>query len=131
MAKILIIDDENSIRELFKYIFEDAGHEVVLANNGLEALAVLQADIPDFIVLDVSMPEMSGTEFIVELKRRAARNPALHDIPFVVMTGENFMETELNKVFASASGFVCFFPKMTPPEMVLEKAAEVLKNRRR
>lgn len=129
MARIFIVDDENSIRELFKYIFEDAGHEVVMANNGREALAVLQETIPDFMVLDVSMPEMSGTEFIVELKKRAARNPALNNIPFVVMTGENFMEAELNKIFGSAAGFVCFFPKMTPPEQVLEKAEDYLKSR--
>jgi len=131
MARILVIDDENSIRELFRYIFEDAGHEVVLANNGREALAVLEATIPDFMVLDVSMPEMSGIEFIAELKRLAARKSELNDIPFVVMTGENFMEAELNKVFASARGFVCFFPKMTPPEQVLEKAVEVLESRRK
>lgn len=129
MAKILIVDDENSIRELFRFIFEDAGHAALLAGNGREALAVLQEVIPDFIVLDVSMPEMSGTEFIMELKRRAARTPGLDDIPFVVMTGENFMDIELNKIFASARGFVCYFPKMTPPEQVLEKAEEVLGRR--
>jgi CheY-like chemotaxis protein len=126
MAKILIIDDERTILELFKYIFEDAGHKVELASNGLQALEMLQTDIPDLIVLDVSMPEMSGKEFIIELGRRAARNPRFNNIPFVVMTGENFMEAELNKVFASARGFVCFFPKMTPPERVLEKAAKIL-----
>lgn len=129
MAKILIVDDENSIRELFRFIFEDAGHEVVLAVNGRKALEILEGLIPDFIVLDVSMPEMSGAEFITELKRRAARNPELNNIPFVVMTGENFMETELNKVFGSARGFVCYFPKMTPPEQVLDKAVEVLESR--
>lgn len=127
MARILIVDDENSIRELFRYIFEDAGHEVALAGDGREALGALEGAVPDFIVLDVSMPEMSGTEFIVELKRLAVRRPELNNIPFVVMTGENFMEAELNKVFASARGFVCFFPKMTPPEQVLAKAEELIK----
>jgi len=127
MAKILIVDDENSIRELFTYIFEDAGHEVVQACNGRVALEILQSAIPDFMVLDVSMPEMTGTEFVAELKKRAVRNPALNEIPFVVMTGENFMESELNKVFASARGFICYFPKMTPPEQVLEKAEATLK----
>lgn len=129
MAKILIVDDEAAIRELFRYVFEDAGHEVSLANNGREALDALQARPPDFMVLDVSMPEMTGTQFITELGRRALRDPKLKNIPFVVMTGENFMETELNKIFGLAHGFVCFFPKMIPPETVLEKAEEVLKGR--
>ncbi len=129
MAKVLIVDDENSIRELFRYIFEDAGHEVLLANNGRAAVDVLREITPDFIVLDVSMPVMSGTEFIIELKRMAVNKKELNDIPFVVMTGENFMEAEMNKVFASARGFVCFFAKMTPPEHVLEKAEKVLSDR--
>ena len=126
MAKILIIDDEAAIRELFKFVFEDSGHEVLTANNGLQALEVLQGDTPDFMVLDVSMPEMTGTQFITELLRRAGQDARLSTIPFVVMTGENFMESELNKIFALAGGFVCFFPKMIPPETVLEKAEEIL-----
>lgn len=127
MAKILIVDDESSIRELFRYVFEDAGYEVMAAKNGREALDIIQDTVPDFMVLDVSMPEMSGTDFIIELKKQALRKPALKDIPFVVMTGENFMDIELNKVFASASGFVCYFPKMTPPEQVFAKVDEVIK----
>lgn len=126
MAKILIVDDEPTILELYKYIFEDAGYEVALAKNGRQALEILQKTIPDFIVLDVSMPEMSGKEFVIELNRLAVRDPRLGAIPFVVMTGENFMDVELNKVFGLAGGFVCYFPKMTPPEIVLKKALEVL-----
>ena len=129
MAKILIVDDEPAIRELFKYVFEDAGHEVALANNGLEALDA-QGGVPDFMVLDVSMPEMTGTQMVAELGRRAARDPRLNNIPFVVMTGENFMEAELNKVFARAGGFICFFPKMISPEKVVAKAEEVLRGRK-
>lgn len=129
MAKILIIDDEPTIRELFKYIFMDAGHEVVTAENGRLALAVVKEAIPDFMVLDIAMPEMSGKEFVVELKRLEARDPRFGSIPFVVMTGENFMESEMNSVFSSSAGFVCFFPKMTPPEKVLGKVEEILKGR--
>lgn len=126
MAKILIIDDEPTILELFRFVFEDAGHEVLLARNGQEALALLRELTPDFMVLDVSMPVMSGKEFILELNKRTLREARLGRIPFVVMTGENFMDLELNRVFASARGFVCYFPKMTIPEIVLNKAEEVL-----
>ena len=101
MAKILIVDDEPTILELFKYIFEDAGHEVALAKNGRQALDMLRGATPDFIVLDVSMPEMSGKEFVIELNRLALREPRFGRIPFVLMTGENFMEVELN----GSSGF--------------------------
>lgn len=127
MSKILIVDDEPAILELFKYVFEDAEHRVAVARNGLEALDCVTSDIPDFIVLDVAMPEMSGKEFALELKRLSQRDARLTRIRFVVMTGENFMDAGLNRAFASVPGFVCFFPKMTPPEIVLQKATEVLK----
>ena len=126
MAKVLIVDDEPAILELFKYVFEDAGHQVALAKNGREAVEVVSAAPPDFIILDVAMPVMSGKEFAMEFKKLAARDGRLRDIRFVVMTGENFMDAGLNSVFASTPGFVCYFPKMIPPEKVLEKAEEVL-----
>ncbi|MFH1620370.1 MAG: response regulator [bacterium] len=128
MAKILIIDDELTIRELFRYIFEDAGYEVELAKNGRQALDMLQNGVPDFMILDVSMPEMSGTEFIQELKLLAEGDPRLGSIPFVVMTGES-MGSAIGDIFVSAPGFVCFFPKMIPPEEVCEKVREVLASR--
>lgn len=121
MPKALIVDDEPAILQLYRYIFEDAGYEVLLAQNGLEALNALAPGRVDVIVLDVAMPEMDGRGFIVELTRRAAADRRLWKIPFIVMTGENFMEAGLNRTFATAPGFICFFPKMTPPEMVLEK----------
>lgn len=129
MSRVLLIDDEPSIRELFRYSFEDAGYEVAVAKDGREALDMLQDNIPDFMVLDISMPVMSGTEFIQELKLLAEGDPRLGRIPFVVMTGENFMGSDINDVLVSVPGFVCFFSKMTPPEEVCEKAGEVLGSR--
>jgi len=126
MAKILIVDDDCSIRELFRFVLEDSGHTVLTGENGRQALLVLEGETPDFMVLDVSMPEMNGAEFIQKLSRLAVGEPRLKGIPFVVMTGENFMEAGLNKIFAASPGFVCFFPKMTPPEAVLEKINERL-----
>ena len=127
MANILIVDDDPTILELFKYIFEDAGYTVALAENGRQALDVIKGSIPDFMILDVLMPEMSGQELMAEIERLAVLDRRLNAIPFVVMTGENVMDKELNRAFASRPGFVCFIPKMTPPERVLEKAVEVIK----
>jgi CheY-like chemotaxis protein len=126
MAKILIIDDEPSIRELYSFIFSDAGHEVLLAENGLAALELLKSHTPDFMVVDVSMPELPGDEFIKRLGHLALTDPRLDQIPFCVMTGENFMESSLNSTFAKRPGFVCYFPKMTVPETILAKAEETL-----
>ena len=129
MYKILIVDDEPSILELFRFVFDEAGHEVTLARNGRQALDALKKSVPDFMVLDIAMPEMSGREFIKELKLQSELDPRLGNIPFVVMTGENFLNAELNSAFTATPGFVCFFPKMIPPDRVLEKAIEVLAER--
>jgi CheY-like chemotaxis protein len=126
MGKILIVDDEPTIRELFDCVFTDAGHSVLTAANGKEALEVLRAETPDFMVVDVSMPVMTGRDFIVELGRRARTDRRLDGIHFCVMTGENFMEGGLNRAFAERPGFICYFPKMVPPETVLAKAEETL-----
>jgi len=107
-------------------MFEEAGHQVALAVNGLQGLAALCDPLPDFIVLDVAMPVMSGKGFVLEMGNRALQDPRLASIPFVVMTGEDTMERELNEVFSASPGFICFFPKMVPPEQVVAKAVEVL-----
>ncbi|MDD2805381.1 MAG: response regulator [Elusimicrobiales bacterium] len=119
------MDDEQTILDLFRYIFEEAGHGVVIAKNGRDALAAINLSIPDFMVLDIAMPEMTGKELAVELKRLSLHNRRLAEIPFVVMTGENFMEGD-NGVFQSMPGFAGFFPKMTPPDKILEIAMEAI-----
>jgi len=123
----MIVDDEPTIRELFSYVFLDAGHEVVMAENGRRALELLGAALPDFMLLDVMMPEMTGKDFIEELARLARTNPALDRIPFIVMTGENFLEGDLNNAFAGRPGFVGYVPKMVVPETVVAQANEAIK----
>lgn len=125
MADILIVDDDAAIRELFKFVFEDAGHAVRLARDGREGLAAALAAPPAFIVLDIAMPNMTGAEFAAQLAALVAAR-RLPRIPFVVMTGENFMDERLDKIFAAAPGFVRFFPKMTPPEEVVAAAEAAL-----
>ena len=62
-AKILIIDDEEFLRENLKYVFERKGHEVVLAGDGIQGLKALEICAPDLIILDLNMPNMGGIEF--------------------------------------------------------------------
>lgn len=130
MPKVLIIDDESTIRELFRFIFSDAGFEVLLAPDGREALGILESHRPDFIVVDISMPVMTGLEFVARLGELAAGDPGLDAIPFVVMTGENFIDPGIGGPFALRPGFIGYFPKMTPPERVLARAREVLAGRK-
>ena len=57
---ILIVDDEREIRDLVSLILERAGHRVVQAQSGREALEILERESPDLLLTDIVMPEMSG-----------------------------------------------------------------------
>ncbi len=64
MTKILIVEDEMILQNVYYRILTAQGHEVNVANNGLEALQVLEVFIPDLIILDILMPKMDGIEFL-------------------------------------------------------------------
>ncbi len=71
MARILIIDDEVSIRKPLQTLLERAGHEVVSAANGFEAVRLWQECPGELVITDMHMPGMNGLETIVELRRIA------------------------------------------------------------
>ena len=81
MKKILVVDDEEHLRELFKEELEDEGYEVILANSGEEAIKKLNSFIPDLITLDLKMPGMGGIETLKEIKK------IKQDLPVVIFTG--------------------------------------------
>lgn len=126
MAKILIVDDEQTIRMLFEYVFADAGHEMLMASNGQEALDLLQSETPAAMLLDISMPVMTGPEFAQNLRKLVPRRPELAGIPYWVMTGEDYISGTTNFGFEKDAGFKGYLPKMTPPEEVLALMTDAL-----
>jgi CheY-like chemotaxis protein len=80
--KILLVDDDPSIRELLAQEFTEAGYRIGLAANGREALAEVRRERPDLIVLDVMMPEMNGFDVAAVLKN----DPETLDIPIVILS---------------------------------------------
>lgn len=60
MKRVLVVDDEPAIRNLERAILKSAGYRVLTAENGLEALKLIEAEEPDVIILDVEMPVMDG-----------------------------------------------------------------------
>ena len=69
MAQILIIDDEEKFRHVLKEILEFAGHEVLEANDGAEALKVYSSFRAELVMTDINMPGKDGIETIMELRR--------------------------------------------------------------
>lgn len=127
MARILVVDDEESTRMLLRQVFIDAGHEVMLANNGREALETLNTVLPDAMIIDIVMPQMTGPEFAENLRRLALRRPELAAIPYVVMTGQNYTDEITSFGFAKDRSFVKFIPKMAPVEEILDSISAALR----
>lgn len=69
MAYILVIDDDALIRSILRDALEHAGHEVALAQDGLQGLKSFMQRKPELIITDIIMPEMDGIETILELRR--------------------------------------------------------------
>jgi CheY-like chemotaxis protein len=73
MARILVVDDEPSIRALIRTVLEHEGHTITTAENGRLAVESVIESVPDLIVLDLMMPEMDGWHFLEELHNRGLR----------------------------------------------------------
>jgi len=68
MKKILIVDDEEAIRDLYRMELEDAGYQVKTAASGEEALKAVVSFSPDLVVLDIKMPGMSGLDVLGKIR---------------------------------------------------------------
>jgi two-component system, response regulator, stage 0 sporulation protein F len=77
MKKILVADDEMSIRLLYSEELREEGYEVFTASNGKEALEVVDKESLDLIILDIKMPEMSGIEVLRQIKEKYPNLPVL------------------------------------------------------
>ena len=77
MKKILVIDDEENIRHLYKEEFEEMGYAVITANDGLQALAAMDTTKFDLATLDMRMEEMDGIETLRKMKEKDSALPVI------------------------------------------------------
>lgn len=90
--KILIADDEPNIVAALEFLLQQSGYEVHVANNGEEALRLVEACIPDLVLLDVMMPKKSGYEVCTRIRERADWRHIK-----IVMLSAKGREAEVNK----------------------------------
>jgi two-component system response regulator PilR (NtrC family) len=100
MSNILIVDDEQSYRQLLSLVFESDGHSVRTAMNGRKALESLQTEPTDVIISDVKMPDMDGIEML-----RAVRD-TMPDLGVVLMTAFASVETAREAFKLGADDFI-------------------------
>jgi len=80
MHKLLFVDDEESIRLLYKEEFQERGYEVILAGSGEEALVKFSESNPDLLVIDIKMPGMDGIELLKRIRNLS------RDVPIILCT---------------------------------------------
>ena len=100
MSNILIVDDEQSYRQLLTLVFESDGHSIRTASNGREAVELVNDEAPDVIVSDVRMPDMDGIEML-----RAVRE-TYPDLGVVFMTAHASVESAREAFKLGADDFV-------------------------
>ncbi len=82
MAKILVVEDDADMMRIIVHALRAAGHVVIPAYGGEDALRKVQQQMPDLVLTDLAMPKVSGVELIQQIKK----NPATQHIPCVAVT---------------------------------------------
>ncbi len=81
MVRVLIIDDDETIRSVFKRFLEGKGYEVLVASDGRQGLHVLEDGPVDLVITDIMMPETDGLEVVMAIRGRDS------DIPVIAISG--------------------------------------------
>ena len=120
--KILVADDENSIREILSIQLARMGYEVVLAGDGAEAVAAYEAEKPDLVILDVMMPRVNGLNACQQI--RTLEKNAGRRVPVIFLTAR---DTTHDKTSAALSGGDEFVAKPVSLQELRERVEAALK----
>ena len=101
-AHLFIAEDETSIASLLKYNLEKEGHKISSSENGEEALKLIKEKIPDLILMDWMLPDLSGVEICKQLKK----NKKFSDIPIIMLTAKGEEEDKLKAFDTGADDYV-------------------------
>jgi CheY-like chemotaxis protein len=119
--KILVVDDDPTTRKVLSLYLKAKGHEVVTAENGLDALEKLGTQAVNLIMSDVNMPYMDGIEFV----RNVRSNDEWSDIPILMVSTEADQEEQQLAFTAGANGYLI---KPVTADMVNDKIKELVRN---
>lgn len=114
-GKILLIDDDLSIREFYKEYLEEKGFEVYLAPDGFQGLSLYKEKMPDLVLLDISMPQKSGLEVLKEIRQ-------INDsVPVFMLTAYEEHKRNFSALYADE-----YFVKTKRPSLILERIEKAL-----
>jgi adenylate cyclase len=122
-GRILVVDDNESNRDMLSRRLKHEGYDVCMAENGQEALALLQTQSVDLVLLDVMMPEMDGYEVLVQLKA----NSTWHDIPVIMISALDEIESVVRCIERGAEDYL---PKPFDPVLLRARIGACLEKKR-
>jgi two-component system phosphate regulon response regulator PhoB len=118
--QVLIVEDEKDLAELLSYNLRRAGYEVAHAATGLKALQVISERRPDLILLDIMLPELSGTE----VASRVRSNPETASVPIIMLTAKG---EEVDQVVGLTVGADDYVTKPFSMKVLLARVDAVLR----
>ncbi len=119
MSKVLIIEDNENNMELISFILDANGYETIHAFDGISGIQKARTMKPDFIILDIQLPDILGTEVIVELRKYEESR----DIPVIAMTSYAMAGDREKLLKAGCNGYI---EKPIDPELVMSQIREVV-----
>ena len=119
LKRIMTVEDSTSVREMVSFTLEDAGYDVVQAEDGCDAIGKLTMSDVDMIITDMNMPNMNG----IELTRELRSNPDYRFVPVVFLTTESQMQKKQEAKSAGATGWIV---KPFKPEQLIKVVKKVL-----
>jgi DNA-binding response OmpR family regulator len=122
MPKILVVDNEAPIRRLLQMTFEDLedeGVEILVAENGQDALAIIKQEKPDLVCLDVMMPGMNGFEVCDAVKNKLG----LKNVTIILLTAKG---QEVDRLKGEDVGADLYITKPSDPDALYETAVKIL-----
>ncbi len=112
--KILIVDDDPLMRQLYERHLINAGYRLIAADNARQALKLAASEVPQVIIMDMLMPDMDGLTALRQLKK----NKATRAIPVVVISGNT--EYQISQREAEGAGAAFFLSKPFSPKQLLD-----------
>lgn len=128
--RILIVDDEDAVREFVSALLEENGYVPIVASNGEEGMDLVRQNRPDLVILDVLMPKQSGIRMYRELKTA----DSFKDIPVIIYSGiakRTFLRTQVARTEMGGESVPepdAYIEKPAKPEYIAKVVKQILES---
>ena len=129
--KILVVDDDPDILDALTMILESKGYQVITARDGIEALAKLEAEMPNLMILDLLMPKMDG--FAVYKELQDPKWSKHQNMPILILTSvrEEASRRRYELETGTELGVDDYIEKPFPPDVLLERVGRLVKKKQK